>query len=134
MVHKALPLQWRRYSERYFLEGNHCENCKTDFFPARNICPNCRRKGKLVDKDMPHSGKIVTWTEVFTGPLGFDKETPYFLAIVELDNGAKILTQIVDSQKEKIKPGAKVKKQFRKISDIDPEGAIAYGYKFKVTD
>jgi len=83
---------------------------------------------------MPFTGKIISFTEVFVGPFGFDKETPYFLAIIELDNKAKILSQIVDSEKEKIKIGAKVKKIFRKISDIDPEGAIAYGYKFKVIE
>ncbi|MBN1941147.1 MAG: Zn-ribbon domain-containing OB-fold protein [Candidatus Diapherotrites archaeon] len=132
MPHSALPLQWRRYPERYYLKGNYCENCKQSFFPARTVCPNCRRKGKLVEKSMPHSGKIVSWTELFVGPFGFEQETPYFLAIVELENGAKALSQIVDSDAKKIKIGAKVKKVFRKISDIDPEGPIAYGYKFKV--
>lgn len=134
MVHSALPLQWRRYAERYYLKGNYCENCKTSFFPARQICPNCRRKGILAEQNMPHTGKIMSWTELFVGPFGFEKETPYFIGIIELDNKAKILAQIVDSKKEKIKIGAKVKKIFRKVSDIDPEGAIAYGYKFKVME
>jgi uncharacterized OB-fold protein len=83
---------------------------------------------------MPFTGKITSWTEVFVGPFGFENETPYFIAMIELDNKAKILAQIVDSKKEKVKIGARVKKVFRKISDIDPEGAIAYGYKFKVVD
>lgn len=83
---------------------------------------------------MPFTGKIISFTEVFAAPFGFEKETPYFLALIELENTAKILSQIVDSKKEKIKIGAKVKKAFRKISDIDPEGAIAYGYKFKVVE
>jgi uncharacterized OB-fold protein len=134
MVHNSLPLQWRKYPERYYLRGNYCENCKTSFFPQRQICPNCRRKGKLVEKETPYTGKIVSWTEVSVAPFGFENETPYFLAIIELENKVKILSQIVDSKKEKIKTGAKVKKLFRKISDIDPEGAIAYGYKFKVVD
>lgn len=129
-----LPLMWRNYPARYSLKGNYCENCKTAFFPARKVCPNCRRKGKLVEKDMPREGIIDSWTEVFVGPSGFDKETPYFIALVDLGNGAKILSQIVDSAKEKVKAGAKVKKVFRKISDTDEEGIIAYGYKFKVVE
>jgi len=83
---------------------------------------------------MPHTGKIISWTELCVAPFGFEKETPYFLAIIELENKAQILSQVVDSAPEKIKIGAKVKKVFRKISDIDPEGAIAYGYKFKVVE
>jgi len=132
MSNGALPLIWRKFPERYLLRGNKCTNCGTAFFPARKVCPNCRRKGKLVEEDMPKEGEIITFTEVFTAPAGFEIETPYFIAIIKLTNGAKILSQIVDSAREKVKIGAKVQKVFRKISDIDPEGPIAYGYKFKV--
>jgi len=83
---------------------------------------------------MPKTGKIISFTEVFSGPAGFEHETPYFIAIIELENGTKLLSQIVDSEKEKIKIGARVEKVFRKISDIDPEGPIAYGYKFKIRE
>ena len=132
MVDAALPLMWRNYFQRYNLEGNRCETCGTEYFPPRTICANCRRKGKLVPKNMPREGKIISFTEVFVGPEGFDTETPYFLALIELANKVKVLTQLVDSEKEDVKFGAKVEKVFRKISDNDPEGAIAYGYKFRV--
>ena len=134
MANCSLPLLWRRFPERYLMAGNKCETCGTSFFPSRKVCPNCRRKGKLVAEEMPRSGKIDSWTEVFSAPYGFEMETPYMVAIIELDNRAKVLSQVVDSKKEKIKIGAKVKKVFRKISDIDPEGPIAYGYKFKVVE
>lgn len=134
MTNSSLPLLWRKFPERYLMMGNKCETCGTSFFPARTVCPNCRRKGKLVPEEMPREGKIITFTEVHSGPYGFEMETPYFIAIIELNNGAKVLSQVVDSQKDKIVIGAKVKKVFRKISDIDPEGPIAYGYKFKIMD
>ncbi|MBU0636347.1 Zn-ribbon domain-containing OB-fold protein [Candidatus Micrarchaeota archaeon] len=133
MADNAIAIHWRRYPERYLLRGCHCETCKTDFFPGRLFCPNCRRKGKMVSKEMPRTGKIVSFTEVFVGPIGFQHETPYFLALIDLGNKCMILSQIVDSPKEKIKTGAQVKKVFRKIQDTDHEGAIAYGYKFKVS-
>jgi uncharacterized OB-fold protein len=132
MTNGALPLLWRKFPERYLLMGNKCETCGTSFFPGRKVCPNCRRKGKLVPEEMPKEGKIISFTKVFAGPYGFEYETPYFIAIIELSNKARVLSQVVDSAEEKIKIGAKVKKVFRKISDIDPEGPIAYGYKFKV--
>ncbi len=128
----ALPLVWRQYPQRYNLIGNKCTNCGTSFFPERIVCPNCRRKGKLVLEQMPREGKITSFTEVFVGPKGFDMEVPYFLALIELKNGAKILSQLVDSEKDTVQIGAKVEKVFRKIQDNDEEGAIAYGYKFKV--
>jgi hypothetical protein len=131
---ESLPLMWRKFPERYMLTGNKCETCGTAFFPARAMCSRCRRKGKLVPSDMPRNGEIISFTEVFSGPAGFEYETPYFIAIVELANKARLLTQIVDSRRDAITIGAKVEKVFRKISDIDPEGPIAYGYKFKVVE
>ena len=83
---------------------------------------------------MPKTGKIITYTELSVGPMGFEHETPYFLALIELDNGAKLLSQVVDSKNEKIKENARVKKVFRKIADNDAEGAISYGFKFKVVE
>lgn len=129
---ETLPLMWRKFPERYTLMGNYCETCGTAFFPARMVCPNCRRRGKLVPKQMPRRGKIFSFTEVKTGPTGFDHETPYFLAVIELENGVRLLSQVVDSEAEKVKIGARVEKVFRKISEQRREGAIAYGYKFKV--
>ncbi|MEK6957746.1 MAG: OB-fold domain-containing protein [archaeon] len=132
MVQGSLPLHWRKYPERYRLEGNKNTETGEEFFPARVVDPKGGRKAKLIPKEMPREGKILSWTEVFVGPLGFEYETPYFLAIIELTNKVKLLTQIVDSEKDKMKFGAKVKKVFRKIADEHHEAAIAYGYKFKV--
>ncbi len=127
----ALPLIWRRIPERYNLIGTHCQACGSDYFPSRKVCPNCRRKGKLVAKHMPRAGKIYSFTEVFSAPAGFEYETPYFLAIIELENGVRILSQIIDSPKESVKIGAGVEARFRRISEDDDEGVIAYGLKFK---
>src|SRR3989344_7250208 len=105
MVDGSLPLIWRNFSERYNLLGSKCKSCGKSFFPTRLICPNCRTKGKLVAEQMPFTGKIVSWTKVFVGPQGFDMETPYFLALIELDNGAMILSQLVDNDDGKVKTG-----------------------------
>jgi len=130
----ALPLVWREIPERYNLIGSICENCKQEFFPQRLICPNCRRKGNLVEKKMPGEGTVFSFTEVHSGAKGFENETPYSLAIIELANGVKVLGHIVDAQPDKIRIGAKVSVVFRKIFAEGEEGIIAYGYKFKIAD
>lgn len=126
------PLNWRRYNERYRLEGSHCKNCDSFFFPVREICPKCRRTGKIEKTEMPFTGKIVSFTKVFVGPEGFENQVPYFLAIIELENKARLLAQLVDSPEKKIKIGARVKKVFRRIGEISGKEVINYGYKFKV--
>ncbi|MFH1106856.1 MAG: Zn-ribbon domain-containing OB-fold protein [Candidatus Micrarchaeota archaeon] len=133
MVKGAMPLVWRRIPERYYLRGSRCENCGGEYFPQRQFCPKCRRKGKIVEKNMPETGKILTFTRVHVAPKGFEHEVPYFMAIIELGNGVKILSQVVDSDPAGVAIGAPVKMVFRKVMEDDCEGAIAYGYKFKVT-
>lgn len=128
----ALPLIWRRIPERYNIIGNHCSNCKTDYFPERIVCPKCRRNGKLAPKKMPDEGRIYSFTQVHAALKGFEHEAPYWLAIVELSNGVKLMSQVVDSPSETVKIGASVKRVFRRIFEDEEEGAIAYGFKFKV--
>jgi len=84
--------------------------------------------------EMPRIGKIISYTKVYVPPEGFKNEAPYYLAIIELENKARVLSQIVDSEPEKIKIGAKVKKVFRRIAEPDKYGTITYGYKFKVVE
>ncbi len=129
---KAQPLVWRRIPERYRLVGSKCATCKNEFFPQRKFCPTCRRKGKISPHNMPVSGNIFSFSEVSAAPEGFEHQAPYFMAIVQLDNGVKLMSQLVDSPAESVKIGAPVKLVFRRIAEDEEEGAIAYGYKFKV--
>jgi len=130
-MNEAIPLNWRKYPERYRLEGTHCENCGEDFYPKRKICPNCRRKGKLKDKKMAREGEIISYSKVKASHKDFQDETPYHVALIKLDNDVKIFSQVIDSEDEDVEIGARVKKVFRKVNDKDG-GVIAYSHKFKV--
>jgi len=132
MPAESLALNWRRFSERYKLIGSKCLNCNQEFFPKRIVCPNCRRKGKLVDKEMPRKGKIYSFTKVFVAPEGYEDQTPYYIAIIELENKVKLLAQLADAKDEEVKIGAKVEKVFRRIIVPNETGLISYGYKFKI--
>ncbi|OIO25283.1 hypothetical protein AUJ14_04670 [Candidatus Micrarchaeota archaeon CG1_02_55_22] len=131
-MRNLLPLIWRKIPERYNLIGSRDEETGKEYFPQRKISPAVRRRGKLVDHPMPRDGTIYSYSLVHSAPTGFEVESPYFIAIIELSNGVRILSQLVDSPAERVKMGAKVKLVFRKIFEDEAEGAIAYGYKFKV--
>lgn len=131
MTHrKALPGIWRRFPERYRLEGNKCNNCGEHFFPPRIICPNCRRKGDLEDHEMSQEGKIHSYTVIRSAPTGFEDQTPYVLAIIELKEGTKVTAQITDVEPEKMRIGMEVEEVLRKVSEDGEKGKINYGYKF----
>ncbi|MBI5047186.1 Zn-ribbon domain-containing OB-fold protein [Candidatus Micrarchaeota archaeon] len=129
---ESIPLTWRRIPERYRLLGVKCETCKANYFPKRPVCPTCRRKGKLAEMQFSGKGKVVTFTEVNAPPEGFEDQVPYILAVIELEEGARLTGQIVDAHKKDVKIGSKVDKVFRVIQRDDPEGLIHYGFKFKL--
>jgi uncharacterized OB-fold protein len=75
------------------------------------------------------TGKVVTYTIIHIAADAYAKQTPYAVAIVETDEGARITTQIVDCNFEDLKIGSKVKFVFRKVMEEGASGIINYGYK-----
>ena len=124
---------WREIPQRYNLIGNKCGVCNKKFFPPREACPYCRRKsiGKMEDFKFSGIGEVLTYTIIHSGPEGFQKQVPYIMSIVKLDEGPNITAQIVDCDLNNIKIGMKVESTFRKIQEDGYTGAIYYGYKFK---
>ncbi len=122
---------WRMREKYYRLMGNKCEKCGAEYFPPVYKCRKCGSEG-LADKEMPKSGKIMTYTQLHEPLPGFEAQAPFFLAVVELENGARVLTQIVDSPDEEVKTGARVKATIRRMRVGGESGQILYGYKFVV--
>lgn len=112
--------------------GVKCDNCGKAYFPKRSICPKCRRKGRLKEIQFSGKGKVYSFTEVTAPPEGFEDQVPYILAVIELDEGAKLTGQIVDAHKDTVKIGSRVDKVFRMIQRDDPEGLVHYGFKFRL--
>lgn len=120
-----IPRSWRKIKYRYDLRGSYCENCGNLYYPPRNFCPLCRRKGRMREKALPDEGKIISYTVV-------RESEPYVVALIELDNGTRILSQIAcdPCEIDKVKTGMRVRKVFRKYSEDGEDGIINYGTKF----
>ncbi len=129
----GLALTWRRIPNRYRLIGSKCETCGKHFFPTRNICPKCRRKGKIVEKTFSGKGKVYSYSLVNVPPEGFELEAPYILALIELEEGTLVTSQVVDCKPEDVQIGTPVEMIFRKIQEDGKEGLIHYGFKFKIS-
>jgi hypothetical protein len=105
--------------------------CGNKFYPPKSLCPVCRKEGKLEEIKLGKTGKILTFSIVRSAPTGFDKETPYPVAIIELDDGPRLTSQIVDWKEEDLKIGRRVEACFRRIYTDGEEGIINYGLKFR---
>ena len=120
---------WRKQVHRYNLVGTHCNECGEYFYPPRNMCPTCRRDGKIEPHKFNGAGEVVTYTVIRTAAEGFMHQTPFVLAIVKLDEGPRLTSQIVcDPGVAYI--GMKVKPVFRRIGQSGERDIIHYGTKF----
>ena len=87
----------------------------------------------MKDIKLSGKGKIVTYTIIYEAPEQFEGQAPYPIAIIKLDEGPKVTSQIVNCDIDEVKIGMKVEATFRKIQEDGYMGAIYYGYKFKPT-
>jgi uncharacterized protein len=87
---------------RHFWEGckegefrlQRCTSCKDSYFPPRPFCPKCGSRDVEVYKA---SGKGVLWSYVINHRPRPDMGTePYAIAVVKLDEGPTLMTNIVD--------------------------------------
>ncbi len=131
MVEKAVPFHWRRFKDRYRLTGSKCEHCGKCFYPRRTICPNCRRSGNIRDIKFSGKGKVYSYTVIRVPSAEFKIYAPYIVAVVELEEGAKIISQIVECFPEDMKIGMPVEACFRRIRSESESGIILYGFKFR---
>jgi scaffold protein (connect acetoacetyl-CoA thiolase and HMG-CoA synthase) len=122
---------WRHIQQRYNLIGSKCTNCDGVYFPPRVICPKCRRKGNIENIQFKGKGKIHSFSIVETPTDDFKTIAPYAVAIIELEEGAKLTSQLVDCDLNEIEIGDPVEMVFRKIREDGEDGVISYGFKFK---
>ena len=125
----SVPRYWRNEVPRYRLQGKECNACGAKFFPAKPVC----KCGSTDFKDykLSERGEIITWTVIGSAPLGFEKYVPYAVALIELEDGCKLMSQVVDIEPEDIVASLKVEAVFRKIKEDGKDGIIYYGYKFR---
>lgn len=123
----AVPRFWREIPTRYNLLGVKCDQCGKVYFPPRQLCQECGRKGNLRPYKVKGRGKIVSFTEIYVPAAGFERYAPYIIAMVQLEEGCNVLVQLTEVKPGEVKIGDEVEMVFRKINE---EGEIInYGYK-----
>lgn len=76
-------------------------------------------------------GEVVTFTIIHDAPKAFEMMKPYALAIVQMEEGVRVTSQIIDCDPAAVKIGMRVESAFRKLGEDGEAGIIHYGYKFR---
>ena len=132
----SVPRFWRELDTRYNLIGSYCKITETYHYPRRSFNPEAGREsiGSMEDYKFKGTGTVVTATVVHQAQTGYEMFGPYCMAIIELDEGPKITSQIVDCEPSNVKSGMKVKSVFRKLGEDSESGILHYGTKFVLFD
>ena len=132
----SVPRFWRELDSRYNLVGSYCRITKTYHYPKRSFNPDAGRDsiGNMVDYQFKGIGKIISSTVVHQAQAGYEMFGPYCMAIIELEEGPRLTSQVGDCEPETVKPGMKVKSVFRKLGEDSESGILHYGTKFIIDE
>ena len=123
MYDKPLPVidpdtapYWRAAREHRLLL-KRCTACDRAHFYPRELCPHCHSDA-VEWIDARGTGSVYSYT-IARRPAGpaFKPDAPYVVAIVELDEGARMMTNIVGCPPESVRIGQRVVVAYEDVTD-----------------
>jgi uncharacterized OB-fold protein len=105
-------------ARRHELTLPYCTACGVFHYYPRAACPHCL-SGALEWRRVSGRGRLHTFTIVHRGPKDFPLGTPYVLAMVELDEGPRLMTNLVGvaADPAAVRIGMPVEVVFMDVSD-----------------
>jgi uncharacterized OB-fold protein len=77
------------------LRLQRCDACSHVIFPPRPFCPKCASR-KVSWFKASGKGKLYSYVINHRPAFGFEEDAPYAIAVVMLDEGVKMMTNMVD--------------------------------------
>ncbi len=77
------------------IRGFSCTRCGWSDVFADDACPRCGNQ--VTEASFSEQGKIATFTVIRYPPEGFEKGAPYVVALVDLDQGPRVIARILDA-------------------------------------
>ena len=120
MLERAFNDQsYEQFLQEELIMGTKCKKCGALALPPRPLCISCfSQEQEWVQ--LRGAGKLAAFTSIVVAPPtmakeGFNRNNPYIVGVVELEEGPKMVVRIVglDAKKpEEIKVGSPLKAEF----------------------
>ena len=96
------------------LRIQRCLGCRRYVFYPRSICPHCMADLEWVDA--AGTGTVHSFTVVHRAPAEeYRSEVPYVVALIDLEEGVRMMSRLVDCEPSEVVVGAAVEVQFREL-------------------
>ena len=130
MVKLSVPRYWRERIPYYRLEGIECAKCGRRSYPPAPVCPHCG-SSEVRRVELPRTGRLLSYTVVYSVPEGFREYAPIILGLVELDDGTRLVSQLTDTSPEELEDDMRVEAVLRRAQVDGEYGLIYYALKFR---
>ena len=98
------------------LRLRHCARCGRVFAPTRAVCA-CG-SAAIAWKDCSGRGTVFSYTVVHRAPdPAFRGELPYVLAVIELEEGARLMSNVIGCAPAEVRIGAPVQVVFETVAE-----------------
>lgn len=123
----SIAQQYRSHEQILAFTGGQCQHCGSVQFPSLPNCVNCG----VADSQVPLSlanqrAKVATvsadWLQYYPAP-------PLYVGLVQFDNGARVLMEVVDVGKQVLDVGTTLKMVFRVKANDKLRGYRRYFWK-----
>lgn len=96
-----------------------CAECGTVTMYPKRLCPSCLADA-MTWRDASGHGEIYTFTEQVAGPpSGFENLVPYVVAVIRLDEGVQLMSNIVGPEAGSARCGDRVTVAFHREPGSD---------------
>lgn len=111
---------WWAATNEHRLLYKRCTVCNRPTFPPRDACPgpDCLGFGTLHWEESHGTGRIFSFTTVRQpADQRFAPDVPYTLALIELDEGFRLFSNIVNIAPEDVRIGQRVQVEWDDVTD-----------------
>lgn len=105
-----------RYCTEHQLRMQRCQDCGKVRFRPSIICPSCLSTEFNWDL-LSGSAQVYSFVVVHQAMVPGYSEVPYVLALVELDEGPRMTTRIVNCDPSEVSIGSRVQVRFEDVTD-----------------
>jgi len=99
------------------LRMQRCDGCHQVWYPPAPFCPRCWSR-KFTWATLSGRGRVSSWVVFHQSYFkGFENEIPYNVAEVELDEGPRLMTNLVGIANDDIKAGMPVEIVYDNVTE-----------------
>lgn len=105
-------------ARRHELLVQQCSGCKRFRFYPRSVCPNCL-SDEFQWRPATGRGRLYSFTVIHRAPTpSFRDQVPYVLALIDLDEGVRMMSNVIECDPDVVRIGMRVEVVFE---DVTPE-------------